>query len=51
MVGGLEPSASVINVLLDLYNSLDPSQPHSIIAKCYSCSLCFRLTYSRYFIS
>ena len=32
--GGLEPSASVDNILVDLYNSSDPTQPHSIIAKC-----------------
>ena len=32
--GGLEPSASVDNILIDLHNSSDPTQPHSIIAKC-----------------
>ena len=32
--GVLEPSASVDNILLDLLNSSDPTQPHSIIAKC-----------------
>ena len=32
--GRLEPLASVNNILLDLHNSLHPTQPHSIIAKC-----------------
>ena len=30
---GLLPSASMDNALLDLQNSSNPTQPHSIIAK------------------
>ena len=32
--GRLEPLGSVNNILLDLHNSLHPTQPHSIIPKC-----------------